>query len=305
MTSQFITLETKQSKLVIAPNLGGSIVSFDFVDIPVFYASSYQSHHLTVHQMACFPLIPFSNRIAHGQFNWLNNQYHIKPNTNFIAHPIHGLGWLSKWHLLQNEHMQSDSDSVKLGLVYEAIDPTIWPFSFSAIQSFTLTPKGLIITLNLKNTGHTTIPAGLGWHPYFHRTPLSECITHVSAIWHNDESMLPSSKEKLTQIQIDSYFRPLGIPPQPMLDNCFDWPESQLSIIQPELNRQIHLKTSDNMRYLTVYTPSCGEKFALEPVTHRNAAINMPNPDEFGIYALKPNQCLEIMLDIQIEPLNP
>ena len=44
-------------------------------------------------QFASFPLVPFSNRIADGRFEWDGEQIEIDPNFAPEPHAIHGVGW--------------------------------------------------------------------------------------------------------------------------------------------------------------------------------------------------------------------
>ena len=42
--------------------------------------------------------------------------------------------------------------------------------------------------LTLHNESATPMPAGLGWHPYFPRTPRTRVTARVGAIWLTDDS---------------------------------------------------------------------------------------------------------------------
>ena len=45
-----------------------------------------------------------------------------------------------------------------------------WPWAYRATQRFSLTPAALNVEMVVTNESGTTMPAGLGWHPYFPRT---------------------------------------------------------------------------------------------------------------------------------------
>ena len=48
---------------------------------------------------ACYPLVPFSNRIKDGLFSFRNQQYRIAPNRLPHPHPMHGHGWQGSWEV--------------------------------------------------------------------------------------------------------------------------------------------------------------------------------------------------------------
>jgi galactose mutarotase-like enzyme len=45
----------------------------------------------------------------------------------------------------------------------------------------------LTVELTLQNESDAPMPAGLGWHPYFSRTPRAAITADVRAIWLTDE----------------------------------------------------------------------------------------------------------------------
>ena len=57
-----------------------------------------------------------------------------------------------------------------------------WPWAYHATQRFTLTPSGLTVELSLSNQSAAPMPAGLGWHPYFPRTPRVTITADVRAM---------------------------------------------------------------------------------------------------------------------------
>ena len=60
------------------------------------------------------------------------------------------------------------------------------------------------------------MPAGLGWHPYFPRTPRTTVTAAVSALWRTDAEMMP------TALRAAARPRPRGAPPDAVaLDNGF------------------------------------------------------------------------------------
>jgi aldose 1-epimerase len=51
--------------------------------------------------------------------------------------------------------------------------PDEWPFPYFARHIFELNGPSLTVTLQITNSGKTEMPAGMGMHTYFVRTPLT------------------------------------------------------------------------------------------------------------------------------------
>src|SRR5947209_7338157 len=90
-----IELTAGDYRLVLAPEIGGAIARFDWQRQPLMRAGFGRS----VLEAACFPLVPFSNRIAYGRFKAGERQVRLSANFPGVdhLHPLHGFGWLAAW----------------------------------------------------------------------------------------------------------------------------------------------------------------------------------------------------------------
>src|SRR5690349_1217339 len=52
-------------------------------------------------RLACYPLVPWSNRIDHGGFAMDGARVALAPNRNDDPYPIHGTGWQRAWRVEQ------------------------------------------------------------------------------------------------------------------------------------------------------------------------------------------------------------
>lgn len=104
-------------------------------------------------------LIPFPNRIDHGMyvFNGVTEQLPLSEPARQNA--IHGL---TRWMNWQLEEQQGDQ--VTLSLVLHAQDG--YPFVLSLRETYELTAKGLRVQTVAQNIGATSLPYGVGHHPY-------------------------------------------------------------------------------------------------------------------------------------------
>lgn len=107
-----------------------------------------------------FPLFPFHNKIRQATFDHNGRQVHLRPNMPDGLGVMHGPAHRRAW--MVTDHAE---DQITLVLEYRA--DADWPFDFCATQRFDLHHDRLTVTFDLTNTGHETMPGGMGWHPYF------------------------------------------------------------------------------------------------------------------------------------------
>ena len=52
-------------------------------------------------QSACFPLVPFGNRVRDNRFVFEGVAYALAPNTDWDQHYLHGDGWTTEWSVAE------------------------------------------------------------------------------------------------------------------------------------------------------------------------------------------------------------
>jgi aldose 1-epimerase len=284
-----LALRAADASLELAPELGGSILGWMLGRVRLLrHASRSAVVRGTVRETAGFPLVPYSNRIAHGHFRFAGTDYQLALNFGNSVHSIHGVGWQRTW-LVSN----ATRDAATLTL-HHAPDAG-WPFAFSAEQRFHLTASTLHIALAVTNRHATPAPAGLGLHPYFPcgsalltgaKAPLSrDDVTlrfHADAVWRNGLDHLPSERVGVPPEWDHSAGRMVG---DAALDNCFEGWDGIAALTWSD--RRMTIEATDSFRHLVVYTPPDQDFFCVEPVSHMNDAINRG-----GIRLLDPDATL-------------
>jgi aldose 1-epimerase len=219
---------------------------------------------------ACFPLVPFSNRIALGRFAHRGREVRLPANAP-LPHAIHGHGWLAPWRV-----EEAGPDSALLSYRHEA---DAWPFPYRARQGFALSEDGLTVTMELTNEGDEPMPAGLGLHPYFPRPEGTRLQAGVSSVWLPDAAMIPET----------------NAPPPPEwdlargiavegagLDHGFaDW-IGDAAIDWPGLGLRLRIRADDLFGHLVVYAPPGEPWFCVEPASHMTDAVNRAARGEGG-----------------------
>ena len=98
-----------------------------------------------VRQTSSYPLIPYSNRIAHGRFSFQGIAHQLALNFGDHPHSIHGNAWQIPGRWMRQRIRIAGSRSIHRPLE----DAEAWPFAYRAEQVLAVSPDGLSITLEL------------------------------------------------------------------------------------------------------------------------------------------------------------
>lgn len=219
-------------------------------------------------QTAAFALVPFANRIANGYFRVGEREVRIARNAPDQAHPLHGHGWRRPW---QVDSMQRN----RVALSYEHA-PDDWPWRYAATQVLTLCADSLEVVLTVENRDATPMPAGLGWHPYFHKGKGSRLQAQVAGVWLTDEQLLPVRLAPGTQLADWDHGDELGR--TELIDHCHSGWSGAAQILLAEERLRLALTASPALRWLHIYSPPRLDFFCVEPVSHMPDAVNRTAP---------------------------
>jgi aldose 1-epimerase len=265
-----LTLRSGESSVVLAPEIGGAIVGWTFGAVPLLRRPAPDALIAgNVRGLACFPLVPFSNRIAHGRFRWGGKEYLLDRNFGDHPHAIHGVGWQRGWTVAA-----VGSTRATLTLRHDAVGEQArsWPFAFAAEQRFTLTTNALLVELAVRNLHPSPAPAGLGLHPYFPRDGAPMLRFDAAQVWLNGANSLPSEPMPVPPAWDHSGGQPVG---GASLDNCYIGWDGVAHIVPRASDRpRLRIEADALFRHLIVYTPPGQDFFCVEPVSHMNDAIN-------------------------------
>ena len=256
-----LRLEAGDYRLLLDPGRGGSICAFEWRGEPLLRETCGPS----ILDVACFPLVPFSNRIANGRFESPRGPVQLRPNFPDSDHPhtLHGFGWLSEW-----EVVEAYAERATLRHVYPEAE---WPWSYVAEQRFTLLRHHLVHELSVRNLSSAAMPAGLGFHPYFPRTDQTLYYGAHKGEWQTGEDGLP-----VTLIERDEAIdwwdgRAIS---ERAVDTVYVKRSGPLVVRWPERELELKITPSLNLPFTVVYTPAARDFFCVEPVTHATNAFN-------------------------------
>ena len=287
-----ITLRTGRAELGVAPGIGGSIAYYRWVDGARKHdwlrpSTDADLASGSADRLACFPLVPFSNRIRDGHFDFEGRSIRIPLNQWPQRHAEHGHGWQVAWTMVERA-----ADRLTLEYNHAA---DLWPFPYRAVQDFELSDDALRVTLSVENSGTVSMPIGLGLHPYFPRTPRCRLSARVDAMWATDAEVMPTALTGADPRLGTGDGLPLD---ESALDNAFTGWRGQATIVWPERGARLSIDTDPPLRFLVVYSPAGEEYFCVEPVTHCTDAFNLAAQGrrDTGMLTLHPGARLPVTI---------
>lgn len=245
------------------PLFGGRIDAIKFNGLPIL-RETLQYTSSDPLQSACFPLVPFSNRIRAGVFIFNGKEYQLTPNWDGDQPVIHGEAWQKPWNVL--EHSENH-------VIMQFEGQGWWPWEYRAVQSISISNQGIDIKLEIENLSDSEMPAGLGFHPYFPKYKDTKLQFNSDAIW-PPMTDKPLKTNNIPHLYFNQNRQVADYP----LDHCFENLRGDIIIEQPSLGLNIAMQCisgdseSSESRHVIVYNPT-DDYFCVEPVSHITGAI--------------------------------
>ncbi|OIN45583.1 aldose 1-epimerase [Pseudomonas costantinii] len=284
-----IELKDNLTHLTLAPAVGGSIVNWCVrtTGQPLLRHSDQQALNTGLPgKLGCYPLAPWSNRIAEGGFDNPDGWMALKPNSSLDPLPIHGSAWQQAWQVVSQT-----TDEVVLAVTCDT------PFAYRAEQHFRLSNGELNIALRVTHLAEKAAWHGLGLHPYLPRRPGTRLQAKASQVWMSDASKLPTG---LAPVPAEWDFQQLKTLPQGLVDNGFCQWDGRCVIEQPELGYALECQATGS-EYFLLFCPPGLEFFCIEPVSHPVNAHHLPGRP--GLTLLEQGQSTELTFNLKYKPL--
>ncbi len=281
-----LTLHNDRLRLVILPNVGAAFARFDMLlangtSLPVFRPAPPGA--TDPDQMACYPLLPWSNRIQHG-FPWHGEHVTLAPNVSGEPYPLHGDGWQRSWMV------QSASATDALLTLESAWQP---PFEYGASMRCTLSADALEVGIAITHRGKRSAPYGFGLHPWLLRTP--DVLLHAPAAGVFGEAVdhLPTDWSSIETRPEWDFHSPHPLP-EGGINNLFTGWAGSAVITWPSRGMRLTIETTPALPYYIIYSPSSNSSFfCFEPVSHTIDAHNTPSPVQAGLRVLRRSESIQ------------
>jgi aldose 1-epimerase len=284
-------------ELEVLPDRGGAIAALRHAARAVLVSPNATTPDAM--GFANFALLPYVNRIAHGRFRHLQQEWLLPRNFGDHIHPLHGTGWKRAWQVADVQ-----PSAIELQLLHER--DAHWPWSFRATQRITLAADHVRFDLCVENTAAVHAPMGVGFHPAFAASPATTMQAGVEGVWLTDDASLPQSWLRVGDFDASMSDVCQGGPVlRPILvDHCFTGWSRTLHITQAGYGGAIPtviVTASDAMTFLQLYMPPGKDWFCAEPMTQMPDAINR-NADQHatGLRILAPGKSLRVWMTIAV-----
>lgn len=288
-----VTLSAGPMRAVLAPWIGAAILSLTRDGMPILRPTPEEAvERGEVRRTACYPLLPFANRIAAGRFLFAGQWRQLRQTVPDIPHALHGVGWQRPW-----EVMEQGTDWLSLRLIHRPDGEGDWPYAFTAWIDYHLTAAGLEIGMRLANDGACMAPAGMGLHPLFNRTAGTMLRFAALSHWRPGPDGLPAA----VSMPPDPDFRHGRLLDQTALDGDFPGWAGIAHLLGSAPGLLISVRADRLFGTLRVFTPQGRDFFGVEPVTHGANALNQPELPPMAILA--PGAVLSGTISILAEPV--
>jgi aldose 1-epimerase len=237
---------------------------------------------------ACFPLVPYCNRVRDGRFGFRGREVQLSRNMPGQKHPLHGQGWRGAWRVLE-----ASDRFAQLAFDHAAGE---WPWTYESRLTVMLRGRGLEMVLTCRNLSQEPMPCGLGLHPYYPCDAETVLDTQVSEVWTVDDEIMPTGKAPAAG-RYDLKDRQVC---GQDLDNGYEGWSGRAVFRWPDRGRGLTL-TSEAPRF-QLYSPKAGGLVAAEPVTHANAALNRPESEwaDLGLGVLEQDELVQLTARFEV-----
>lgn len=248
-----IALERRGVACTLDPELGGALLSLSVGGVDLLRRAPSESRDVL--EAACFPLVPFANRIAEGRMAFNERQVLLPPDPAAPPHAHHGHGWRRPWRLVEKTEGAAELEFRH--------NPDEWPWAYVATQRIALVDGGAEIDLSLTNLSDEDMPAGLGLHPYFVRREADTIETGARRMVINSSDGIPTG---------EAAFVPGEKPVAEVegIDNLLLDESGRACLCLGGVRCDM---TATGAVGFHVYVPEGEDFFCLEPVSHRPNAF--------------------------------
>ncbi len=177
-----VELVSQGARVEVDPSIGGRITRLEVGGHGLIVnRSTTGGNDSTSFEWGIFPMVPFAGRVRNGRFTYEGRNFQLP--LRMSPHAIHGVVDDVLWRVVQ-------SDSVSVHLHCDLESP--WPFRGEVMHHVELRQSSLRMELSL--TAHESMPAQVGWHPWFVRPAAVEA---VFAEWlPKDQEGMPMSETR-------------------------------------------------------------------------------------------------------------
>ncbi len=231
-----------------------------------------------------YVMAPWCNRISSTPTTVGDDEVRLASNSP-DGTAIHGQLYASPWMLQEDGRLLARGGGDG------------WPWPYEATMRVTVAGRVLTIEQSLTNLAESTMPAGLGLHPWFRR-PLEVRI--------DASRVLPSNTDPDAQIEAVSGpydLRALQLMPDDLDAAWADPGDPAVELRWPELGVRASLRARSNAGlWIVAASPGGRDAVAIEPQTHAPHGLRRFLRGEPGaLHPLEPGATLRLTIELTFE----
>jgi aldose 1-epimerase len=297
-TGKLVTLRDGSSELIVAPECGARLAAFRVAGRDILRPASPEALASTApYGFSAFPLMPYSGPIFGDGFRFRDTWYPLARNVPAEPTTTHGEGWIRPW---RTETVSKNSITLAMDYTPSVND---FPFAWRGEIGFTLTDGRLKADLKLTNRDHRPMPAGLGIHPYFPRSPGTMLKFDCAGVWPPDAP--EAVKLGCGPIEPGLDFRE-GQDVDPIVfDRCFEGWDGVATLTAPD-GFVTRIEADPVFGKLQIYDVWDYPYICIEPVTNTNDGYNRMAHDvpSHAVVVLEPGRSLAGSMSISVQHLS-
>jgi aldose 1-epimerase len=293
--TQIVELQAEMARVRLAPALGGRLTSVCLAGAdgkPVPCLHPYPEFETTLLPWAkggLYPLIPYSGRIAEACLCHEGRVMALAPHPGGEPHTVHGISQQRAWALTR----QTPTEAT---LCYRHQPDIHWPWHFEAVLEVKVEPRRLCLEMGLANLDSSSMPAGIGAHPYppYQR---GDTLSYVAGPeW-------PFDKDFLALMPA-----PGNVGPRQVSEARFQAGEVTLfhgrwngeACLRRAHGELIRIRADAALAHLVIHRPASSPYLCIEPVSHVGDGFNLQarGVEGTGTRILAPGQALRGHVEI-------
>lgn len=182
-----IHLDGDGIRATVDPESGGRVASLKFGRTETLVTTAINP--LT---WGIYPMVPYAGRVRRARLSFAGTEHVLRRNSE--SHSLHGTVFDRRWEVT---HATATSVTMETDLRSE------WPFGGSVSHSVSV--EGAALTCRLTVTATETMPAQVGWHPWFRR-PSATAIDFGGMLARDDEGIATDEVVAVPQRPVDDCF---------------------------------------------------------------------------------------------------
>lgn len=250
-----------------------------------------------------FVMLPWTNRINDARFGFDGTTHKLRAN-----HPggtaIHGIGRDHAWRI-------GDRSPYSARCVFDSrlVEEINFPFAFGAVMRVEIGDGRVEIDLDVTNLGDSSMPCGVGHHPYFMRAlfDAGDKLRIKAGVGgrYPCDGQIPNGA--MVDDEVCAGLRDGGAIGNPGLDDVFGGFDGRVEIEWDKSGVRCVMECSEAFGHLVVFTPRDDDAAPLpwvcaEPVSMVNDGFNSDAGDDAtGVRVLEPGETLATRMRLSFE----